>query len=137
MKSAFRRLAAVLASAAAMMIVSGSLPLVAQESGNTQAPAKAKKTAKRAFDPTRRVPDYFGQLGLSEAQRESIYKLRAKHQPKIDELEKQLEDLRGQMVKECESVLTAAQKKLLEERRAGAAESRGRRGGGAAAKSQD
>ncbi len=106
MTSVVRRLAAVLASAAALMIVSGSLPLVAQEAGNAQAQAKAKRAGKRAFDPTRRVPDYFGQLGLSEAQRESIYKIRAKHQPKIDALEKQLEELRGQMVKECETVLT-------------------------------
>ena len=138
MTSVIRRLAAVLTSAAALMVVSGSLPLIAQEAGNAQAPAKAKRAGKRAVDPTRRVPDYFGQLGLSEAQRESIYKIRAQHQPKIDALEKQLEELRGQMVKECETVLTDAQKKLLEERRAGAAESRSRRGSGAgeSAKSQ-
>jgi hypothetical protein len=137
MRPAFRRLAAVLASAAAMMLLSGSLPLIAQEGGNAQVQAKTKKTGKRAFDPTRRVPDYFGQLGLSDAQKESIYKIRATHQPKIDALEKQLDELRGQMIKECETVLTDAQKKLLEERRAGAAESRSRRGGaGSAAKSQ-
>ncbi len=133
MRPVLRRLAAVLASAATMMILSGSLPLIAQETGNAQVQTKAKKAGKRAVDPTRRVPDYFGQLGLSDTQRESIYKIRAKHQPKIDALEKQLEELRGQMVKECETLLTDAQKKLLEERRAGAAESRARRGGGAAA----
>lgn len=139
MKAILRRLAATLASAAALMIVSGSLPLIAQEAGGTQVPAKAKRTGKRAADPSRRVPDYFGQLGLSEAQRESIYKIRAKHQPKITALEKQLEELRAQMVKDCESVLTDAQKKLLKERREGAAEARTRRGRGAgpAAKPQD
>jgi hypothetical protein len=136
MKRVIRRLAAVLASAAAMMIVSGSLPLIAQETGNAQVQAKAKRAGKRAFDPTRRVPDYFGQLGLSDAQKESIYKIRATHQPKIDAMEKQLEQLRGQMIKECETVLTDAQKKLLEERRSGAAESRARRGAGAVAEAK-
>lgn len=133
MRPALRRLAAVLASAAALTIVSGSLPLTAQETGGAQVQTRAKKAGKRAVDPTRRVPDYFGQLGLTDAQRESIYKVRAKHQPKIDALEKQLEDLREQMVKECESVLTASQQKLLEERRAGAAEARTKRAGGAGA----
>src|SRR5262245_52639390 len=106
-----QRAAAVLLSAAAVTMVSGSLPLIAQETGHSQAEAKATKTAKRAYDPTRRVPDYFGQLGLSDDQRESIYKIRAKHQPRIDELEKQLDDLRAQMVRDCETVLTETQKK--------------------------
>jgi hypothetical protein len=136
MRFVSRRLAAVLASAAAMMMLSSSLPLIAQEAGSAQVQAKAKRASKRAFDPTRRVPDYFGQLGLSGEQRESIYKIRGKHQPKIDALEKQLDELREQMVKECEAVLTDAQKKLLEERRTGAAESRARRGAGAETKPQ-
>ena len=89
-----RRAAAVLMSASAMAIFCGGLPLIAQESGKAQVETKAKKAVKRAFDPTRRVPDYFGQLGLSDDQKESIYQIRAKHQPRIDELEKQLDDLR-------------------------------------------
>jgi hypothetical protein len=133
-----RRFAVIFLSAAAMTTLCGGLPLIAQEAGNAPVEAKAKKAGKRTVDPTRRVPDYFGQLGLSDAQKESIYKVRAKHQPKIAALEKQLEELRGQMVVECEAVLTDAQKKLLAERRAGAAESRTRRtdGAGAPAKPQ-
>ena len=118
-----------------MAMFCGGLPLIAQESGKTQVETKAKKAVKRAFDPTRRVPDYFGQLGLSDDQKESIYQIRAKHQPRIDELEKQLDDLRAQMVRDCESVLTETQKKMLVERRVNAAESRARKNsGGAAAK---
>jgi hypothetical protein len=122
-----RRGAAVLLSAAVMTTLFGGLRLTAQEAGKAQADTTAKKTTKRAFDPTRRVPDYFGQLGLSAAQKESIYKIRAKHQPKIDALEHQLEELRSEMVKDCESVLTDAQKKMLTERRANAAEARAKR----------
>jgi hypothetical protein len=122
-----KRAAAVLLSAGAMTILSGGLPLVAQESARTQADTNAKRTSKRTVDPTRRVPNYFGQLGLSDAQRDSIYKIQAKHQPRIEALEKQLEDLRAQSLTECESVLTDAQKRMLAERRAHAAEARSKR----------
>jgi hypothetical protein len=129
MTPTFRRMAAVLTSTVAMTMMSGALPLIAQETGKGQAPSTAKKTGKRAGDPTRRVPNYFAQLGLSDAQRESIYQIQARHQPKIDALEKQLEDLRAQALKECEGVLSAAQKEMLSERRAKAAETRTKRGG--------
>jgi hypothetical protein len=140
MRPYLRRLAAVLASAAAMTIVSGSLPLTAQEAGNAPVQTRARTPGKRVIDVTRRVPPHFGQLGLTTAQKESIYEIRAKHQPKIDALEKQLVELREQTVKDCETVLTDAQKKMLEERRTVAAELRARRSGGrgtgAAAKPQ-
>ncbi len=90
-----RRAAALAVSAATMTLLAGGLPLAAQESGTTQVDAKTKtKSAKRSYDPARRVPNLFGQLGLSDAQKESIYSIQGKHMPKIDALEKQLEDLR-------------------------------------------
>ncbi len=128
MTPTIRRMAAVLTSTVAMTMLSGALPLIAQETGSGQAQSIAKKAGKRAMDPTRRVPNYFAQLGLTDTQRESIYKIQARHQPKIDALEKQLEELRAQALKECEGVLTAAQKKMLSDRRAKAAETRSKRG---------
>ena len=95
MTPTFRRMAAVLTSTVAMTMLSGALPLIAQETGKGQAQSSAKKAGKRAMDPTRRVPNYFGQLALTDAQRESIYKIQARHQPKIDALEKQLDELRA------------------------------------------
>src|SRR5579885_2064640 len=68
----FRRAAAVLLSACAMTTLAGGWRLLAQETGRAQADTKARKTAKRSMDPTRRVPNYFGQLGLSDAQKDSI-----------------------------------------------------------------
>lgn len=127
MTPALRRTLAVVLSASAMTILSGGLPLVAQEPGKAGVEARRKPV-----DPSRRVPNYFGQLGLSDAQRESIYKIQAKHQPRIDALEKQLEELRAQSLKECEGVLTEAQKKMLAERRANAAESRTKKRGASA-----
>ncbi len=79
-------------------------------------PASAAKPGelKRKYDPARRVPPYFGQIGLNINQRESIYKIRSKHQAKIDELEKQIATAQAGMLSECEGVLTETQKKLLE-----------------------
>jgi hypothetical protein len=136
MKAILSRAALVLLSASAMTVLSGGLPLVAQESARTRGDINAKKIANRTVDPTRRVPNYFGQLGLSEAQKESIYKIQAKHQPTIDALERQLEDLRARSLKECESVLTDAQKRMLAERRAHAAEARAKRSSGANAEAK-
>jgi hypothetical protein len=130
-----RRLVAVAASATALTMLSSSLPLVAQEPGAVKAETKTKsRTGKRTIDPARRVPMYFGQLGLSDDQRESIYKVQGKHLPRIEALEKQIEQIRDEMLRECEGVLTPAQKQLLEQRRASGAEPRTKRG--AAAKSQ-
>src|SRR5262249_51144749 len=66
-------------------------------------------------------------LGLTDAQRESIYQIQAKHQAHIDDLEKQLDELRAQSLKDCEAVLTADQKKILADRRASAPEARTKR----------
>ena len=125
-----RRLVAVAVGAAALtMIVASDFPLGAQEPrGGSQADSPTKtKTSKKALDPARRVPAYFGQLGLTPDQRESIYKVQGKHIPKIEALEQQIEEIRGQMLKECEGVLTPAQKQLLEQRRTAGAESRSRK----------
>lgn len=136
MNPLLRRAAALAVSAATMTLLAGSLPLAAQEPGTTQVDSRTKtKTAKRSYDPARRVPNLFGQLGLSDVQKESIYKIQGKHMPKIDALEKQVEDLR-QMLKECESVLTDPQQKMLADRRTGATDARTKKASGAPAKPQ-
>src|SRR5262249_31481991 len=103
-------LAAVLALAAA------GATLNAQEPKTKAAAKAAAPAAKKKNDPSRSVPDYFGQIGLTDEQRERIYKVRGKHQARIDELEKQIDEIQAQMLKECEGVLTDTQKQLLEQR---------------------
>jgi Spy/CpxP family protein refolding chaperone len=128
MISLARRCLAVAVSAAALTILFSGLPLGAQEPNAPKIDAKSKaKVGKKTFDSTRRVPAYYAQLGLSDSQRESIYKIQGKLSPRIDALEKQIEALREQMSKECEAVLTPAQKKMLEQRRAAAAETRAKK----------
>ena len=72
----------------------------------------------------RRVPRYFGQIGLTPGQRESIYKIRAKHQQQIDALEKQIAEIQAQMLSECEALLADTQKQFLEQRRHAAVRTR-------------
>ena len=134
MNRTVRSVVAVAMSATALTLIVGGWPLVAQEAKQAKAQPKAK-AAKKAPDPSRRVPSYFGQLGLSDEQKESIYKIQGKHQPRIEALEKQIEELRTQSLKECEAVLTEAQRKMLVERRAIAAEARAKKA--AAAKSDN
>ena len=71
-----RRLVAVAVSAGAMTLLFSGLPLGAQEPKVPPSETKTKPApAKRSFDSARRVPVYFGQLGLTDEQRESIYKI--------------------------------------------------------------
>jgi Spy/CpxP family protein refolding chaperone len=115
----------------------GTLPLAAQQappgsSTKTEAPA-----AKSISTTPRRVPNYFGQLGLSPEQKDSIYKVVAKHQSRIDELKKELAEANDKMVQECESLLDDAQKKSLEARRTAAADAAKAKAAAKAAKSKE
>jgi hypothetical protein len=64
---------------------------------------------------THRVPSGYSKLGLSDQQKERLYKIQAEYYPKIQALEKQVAALRDRREKEFESVLTAQQKRLLAE----------------------
>jgi len=97
------------ASVTALLLV--TIPLGAQE------PGTSKRSAGKGYDAARRVPPYFGQVGLSTEQREAIYKIRAQHLERIEALQQQIEQEETQMMTESEAVLTDAQRKLLEERR--------------------
>ena len=121
MKIQGRRWAFLLSFAAVLWVA--SLPLGAQEP-RADKPADPSKApgAKPSFDPTRRVPDFFGQIGLTPNQRESIYAIRGKHQEKIVALEKQIAQARAEMLAECETKLTDTQKELLGTLRRAAAE---------------
>jgi Spy/CpxP family protein refolding chaperone len=88
-----------------------------------QAPAKSKDTAKapaaktsepaRAAAEFRRVPQYFGQVDLSDEQREKLYSIREKNSKKLDQLEAELVALRATILSDSEAVLTPAQRTIL------------------------
>ncbi|MDX2038367.1 MAG: hypothetical protein SFX72_17090 [Isosphaeraceae bacterium] len=90
-----------------------SIQAVAQDPA-TKATSPASSPPVRKSDPARRVPPYFGQIALSQEQRETIYKIKRTHLDKIEALEEQIKKLESEMMSECEGVLTETQKKLLE-----------------------
>jgi hypothetical protein len=131
-----RRFVAVLASAAVMTLVAtGGYPLGAQEGssaksqsskskqgaktdavGSSESTAKSKSTRRVAPpDPAHRLPPGYSKLGLSNAQREAIYKIQGQYYPQIQALEKQAAALRAKREAESEAVLKPAQKRLLDE----------------------
>jgi hypothetical protein len=102
----------------------GAWPLGAQEpkKADTKPAAAPVSPARKAVDQARRVPDFFGQIGLTVDQRDEIYKIRSKHLQRIGDLEKQVAQIRAEMLGECEKLLNDTQKQLLESRRRSAAE---------------
>jgi len=105
--------------AIALSAVSAS-PAMAQAQSKTKgAESKAtekaaeKKSETPAATESRRVPQYFAQVDLTEEQREKIYAVRAKYSAKQDQLEAQLEEIRATILRESEAVLTPSQKTAL------------------------
>ncbi len=109
--------------ATASIVLLSALSLGAQE-GSVKEPANNDPgtPAKKTYDTSRRVPPYYGQLGLTPEQKESVYKIRGKHQAKITALQKEITELRAAMLAECETVLTDSQKQQLQQRRQVAAD---------------
>jgi hypothetical protein len=109
----------------ALMIVGvGTVMLASVRVEAQEPPAVKPAAAKKTFDPSRRVPAFFGQIGLSQDQKEEIYKVRARHLEKIAALQKQIDEIKAEEMKECESRLSESQKVLLEARRRAAAEAK-------------
>jgi hypothetical protein len=59
------------------------------------------------------LPANWGKLGLSEEQKQKVYKVQAEYKEKIADLEKQLKEAKATEKKEMEAVLTDEQKKRL------------------------
>ena len=86
----------------------------------TVAPATAPAPAKAVRDPSRRVPRYFGQLGITPAQREAIYAIRAREIERTAALKDQIAETQDKAIEDCEAVLTDTQREMLKQRRAAA-----------------
>jgi hypothetical protein len=92
----------------AMFVVSGGL--VGQE--------KKKEDAKKDEPVVKAkgmLPPNWGKLGLSDEQKQTIYKIQNKHDAEIEKLEAKIKELKETRLKEMRAVLTADQKKKLEE----------------------
>jgi hypothetical protein len=78
-----------------------------------------KDDAKKKDDPPTKVkgtlPANWGKLGLSDDQKQQIYKVQGKYNEEIDKLEAKIKELKTTRDKEMRGILTADQKKRLEE----------------------
>ena len=75
-----------------------------------------KKTdTKEPVIISKTLPRYYRQLGLSDKQKDNIYKVRASYAVKIKELQNQINELKGKEKGDLEKILTAAQKARLRE----------------------
>jgi len=61
------------------------------------------------------LPAHWSKLGLTDQQKQDVYKARAKFQDQIKKLQDQLDALKSEERKELEKILTAEQKKRLVE----------------------
>lgn len=61
------------------------------------------------------LPANWGKLGLTDDQKQKVYKVQAEYKDKIADLEKQIKELKEKERGEMEKVLTDEQKKRLKE----------------------
>lgn len=78
----------------------------------------AKKETKKADPPTKvkgTLPPNWGKIGLTNDQKQEIYKIQAKYKAEIDALEAKIKGLKGTRDMEMKAVLNPDQKKKLAE----------------------
>ena len=80
----------------------------------TKAAQQRKQKAKR--NPYRRVPRFWGQIGLTQLQKEQIYTIQAAYGEKIEKLQEQIDQLEQEQEKARLAVLSEEQGKRLKER---------------------
>ncbi|MFW6125155.1 MAG: hypothetical protein ACOC46_03315 [Pirellulales bacterium] len=111
-----RRVIVAAAVASVLSVLGFAGPLAGQQEAPKDKPAaKAKAKAKAKRNPFRRLPNYFGQIGLSDEQREEIYAIQAEYGPKIRELQQKIAALRDHRDEAARAVLTDAQREQLDE----------------------
>lgn len=88
--------------------------VVGQEA--TKAVQEPKKDAKKDEPKAKGfLPQNWGKIGLTDDQKQEIYKIQAKHNGEIEKLEAKIKEIKGARDKEMKGVLTADQKKKLDE----------------------
>lgn len=65
------------------------------------------------------LPANWGKIGLTDEQKQKVYRVQTDYRGKIEVLEKQIDDLKSKQLKDMENVLTDAQKARLREITAG------------------
>jgi len=105
------------ASAIVLSLLLGSVAsAAAQDKGKSgSSSSKDKESKARGV-----LPQNYRQLGLSEEQRQTIYKIQNEYSDKIDDLQKKIDDMKAERNAKYLKALTKAQRDRLEEIRKGA-----------------
>lgn len=99
--------------AAALILVSAA---ISQEKADPKkADPKKEEVKKDEVKARGQLPSGWGKLGLSEEQKQKVYKLQNKYGEQIDKLEAQIKELKEKLTKERLEILTPEQKKRLRE----------------------
>ena len=85
---------------------------------------KSSSSSKKKKTFSRRVPNYFGQVGLAKKQRETIYAIQKGYFNEISVLEEKIEALKQKRDFEVYGVLSDQQNKKLDQLREAAAKKR-------------
>ena len=93
-----------------MCVLSGGL--VGQDTKKDD-PKAAKTEPQVKFKGT--LPQNWGKIGLTDDQKQEIYKIQGKYHSEIEKLEAKVKELKGTRDKEIRAVLTPDQKKRLED----------------------
>lgn len=101
-----------------MLALLSSGQVIGQE--DAKKPAATKKVAKK---PRGRLPSYFAAV-VSQKQREEVYTIQAKYSKQLADLQKQIAELKAQMTKEVDAVLTPEQLEEVNKKREEAAAKR-------------
>jgi Spy/CpxP family protein refolding chaperone len=101
------RIRFAIASSLALFLGAGWLMGQDTKPADTPAPAKVKGT----------LPAYFSKLGLTDEQRQKVYKIHASYKSKIDALKEQMAQLTNEERVELNKVLSDTQRQRLRELR--------------------
>jgi Spy/CpxP family protein refolding chaperone len=93
-------------------LTGGLADLSAQEKGKKDDPVKKDEPAGKVKG---QLPQGWGKIGLTDEQKQKVYKIHAKYNDQIDKLEAQIKELKEKRDHERYDVLTAEQKKRLKE----------------------
>lgn len=99
------------------------LTLVAQET-DSQETTDETAPPKTRRKPRGRVPNHYGKIGLTDAQKEEIYAIQAKYRGQVEKLQEQINELQQEEASEIYLVLTDNQKDALKKILADVAERR-------------
>lgn len=89
----------------------GALTYVSAQEGSKSEKSNEVKADKK--QSTERLPRNYGKIGLTEAQRKSIYEIVGRYESQIDELEKKIAELKVKEASECEAILNPNQRQSL------------------------